>query len=294
MVNIKQIKYFVSVADQGSFSSAAREQYISVQAISKAMADLEKGLPAPLFVKTHRGVTLTPFGESFLIKARGVCISFDELESMAHPSASDSQLSLFLCAPTFFRNNKARADMADFILKQLGIETKVAIGTGDQGMELLLSGECDALITIGSLDRDGFDCVPLGTVPTGICMAKDHPLASKESVSIADTEPYLMYSSIRFDHFNESILVMYQKAGHTFNVVEPKPFNPLKLFQLFFKQQCLAFSANIAPLGDLLPGTVMVPIAPEDALPVPVCFVTQADKKTTAYLRVQHLLKPPR
>lgn len=258
------------------------------------MADLEHGLPCELFIKTHRGVTLTPFGESFLVKARSVCVSFDELESMAQPSSLTSKLNLFLCSPTFFRNGKARADMATFIHNQLGIETEISIGTVEQGIERLQNGECDALITIGILDRDGFDCVPLGTVPTGICMAKDHPLAHQSSVTIEDTKPYLMYSSIRFDHFNESILCMYQKAGNTFNVVEPKPFNPLKLYHLFFKEQCLGFSAYIAHLGDLLPGTVMIPVAPEDALPIPVCFITLTDKKTTAYLRVQHLLKPPR
>lgn len=79
-MNIKQIKYFVSVANRGSLSSAAREHGISVQAVSKSMADLEFEFGENLFDRSHQGIELTPLGEAFLEKAAEVDSSFRELE----------------------------------------------------------------------------------------------------------------------------------------------------------------------------------------------------------------------
>lgn len=61
-VNIKQIKYFMSAAQHDSLSAAAKEQYVTVQAVSKAIADLERELGSQLFIRESRGVKLTTFG----------------------------------------------------------------------------------------------------------------------------------------------------------------------------------------------------------------------------------------
>ena len=58
-MNINQIKYFVSVFDHGSLSAAAKEQCVTVQAVSKALADLERELQSDLFVRQSRGVSPT-------------------------------------------------------------------------------------------------------------------------------------------------------------------------------------------------------------------------------------------
>ncbi|MEG0323540.1 MAG: LysR family transcriptional regulator [Raoultibacter sp.] len=55
-MNINQIKYFVSSVENGSFSAAAAEQFITAQGISKAIADLEKELGEPLLIRKNRGV----------------------------------------------------------------------------------------------------------------------------------------------------------------------------------------------------------------------------------------------
>mgnify|MGYP002271203767 FL=1 len=58
-LNIKQVRYFVAVFQSGSLSAAAKEQYVTVQAVSKAIADLERELKNELFVRESRGVHST-------------------------------------------------------------------------------------------------------------------------------------------------------------------------------------------------------------------------------------------
>ena len=64
-LNIKQIRYFAAVVEHGSLSAAAKGQYVTVQAVSKAIADLERELGQSLFVRESRGVHPTPFGKAF-------------------------------------------------------------------------------------------------------------------------------------------------------------------------------------------------------------------------------------
>jgi LysR family transcriptional activator of glutamate synthase operon len=69
-VEIRQIQYFLSVVDTGSFSAAADEHYISQSSLSKMIIALEKELVVTLFDRSKRKVSLTEAGEAFLRHAR--------------------------------------------------------------------------------------------------------------------------------------------------------------------------------------------------------------------------------
>ena len=59
-----QLETFLRVADAGSFNKAAEELFITPPAVIKQITSLESGLGFSLFVRSHRGLTLTPEGKS--------------------------------------------------------------------------------------------------------------------------------------------------------------------------------------------------------------------------------------
>ena len=69
-MEIRQIDYFLSIVDTGSFSAAANEHYISQSSLSKMIIALEKELAVALFDRSKRRVSLTEAGEAFLRHAR--------------------------------------------------------------------------------------------------------------------------------------------------------------------------------------------------------------------------------
>ena len=69
-VEIRQIQFFLSIVDTGSFSAAADEHFISQSSLSKKIIALEKELGVPLFDRSKRKVFLTDAGEAFLKHAR--------------------------------------------------------------------------------------------------------------------------------------------------------------------------------------------------------------------------------
>lgn len=288
-LNIKQINYFISVANHGSLSAAAREYNISVQAISKAMTNLEEEFGENLFIRSHQGISLTPLGKTFLEKAEPVRASFKELEDMGETHAEQqTKLRLFLCSPAFCHNVKARAAMANFFDKFLDAKTEVSIGTGEAGLECIRSDGCDALITIGQFNHPDFDSFSIGTVPAGICMAKNHPLAKEKSVSLEQLEPYSFILSKQFDRFNDSILVTYQREGLKSSIIEPTLFDAPRQFYI---KHAMSFMVNISSLGEMLPRSIMVPLVPKDTKAIPICLVTMKSSKSISYQRMEQLLK---
>ena len=69
-MDIRQIQYFLSIVETGSFSAAADEHYISQSSLSKIIIALEKELEISLFDRSKRKVSLTEAGEAFLGHAR--------------------------------------------------------------------------------------------------------------------------------------------------------------------------------------------------------------------------------
>ena len=64
-MELRQMQYFVTVCGLGNMSRAARQLFVSRQALSKSMAKLSEELGVPLFVPTARGVQPTEFARRF-------------------------------------------------------------------------------------------------------------------------------------------------------------------------------------------------------------------------------------
>jgi DNA-binding transcriptional LysR family regulator len=72
LVTLRQVSYFLAVADDGSFTLAARKLRIAQPSLSQQVQALERDLGANLLERTSRGVRLTPAGREFLPEARAM------------------------------------------------------------------------------------------------------------------------------------------------------------------------------------------------------------------------------
>ena len=78
-MELRQLRYFLSVADTRSFVSAASKLFISRQAISKAISQLESELNVELFMRDSNGAFLTPAGVMFYERVRTLVMELDNL-----------------------------------------------------------------------------------------------------------------------------------------------------------------------------------------------------------------------
>lgn len=91
-MEIRQIQYFLSIVETGSFSAAADEHYISQSSLSKMVIALEKELGVPVFDRSKRKVFLTEAGEAFLGHARKLDAAYKSMmvEMDGYKSNADS------------------------------------------------------------------------------------------------------------------------------------------------------------------------------------------------------------
>jgi DNA-binding transcriptional LysR family regulator len=82
-VDTRQLRRFAAVADLLHFGRAARRLNMTQPPLSQSIMALERELGAPLFVRSKRSVTLTPFGEQWLVPVRTALAGLDALPERA-------------------------------------------------------------------------------------------------------------------------------------------------------------------------------------------------------------------
>lgn len=290
-LNIKQIRYFAAVVELGSLSAAAKDQFVTVQAVSKAIADLEHELDHQLFVRESRGVRATPFGTAFYQRALSVLRDFDDLEAFSASYEEVHQpgaLRLALCVPPFVGHERACASIAAFAKRGLGVETTVGLETGEGALSGLCSDEYDAFIVVGPFSHPEVDCMPVGTVSPGVQMIKSHPLASLDAVSLDDLKPYPASLSAHFETFNEAIAALHRKR----NLPVPSVVidSTDTLIHHYLVDQGVCFIVRVPALGEMFPGTAVKPLVAADTIAIPICLVSLKSRKTPAYRAFEHWL----
>lgn len=80
-MELRQLRYFLAVADARSFVAAAEKQFVSRQAISKSVAQLEEELNVELFMRDSGGAFLTPAGIMFYERVRTLVMELDSVRS---------------------------------------------------------------------------------------------------------------------------------------------------------------------------------------------------------------------
>ena len=71
-MTLKQLQYVVTVADEGNITSAAKKLFIAQPSLTAAIHELENEFNITIFIRSNKGIKLTPEGEEFLGYARQV------------------------------------------------------------------------------------------------------------------------------------------------------------------------------------------------------------------------------
>lgn len=273
-MNIKQLRYVTAILSTGSFSSAAACEGVSVQAVSKAMSELENEIGEPLFIRTSSGVNPTPLGEAFGSRANKVLTEFDALERFVHTRARTAggvsgRFVVGFCAPEFPGVDKFCALIKTVTARALGCETDVLLTDVKTCVDELKAGRFRALITLGPVKGEGVVCGRLGTMMPAVIMAAENPLAEKPELTLEDinTRPVLLYPG--YEHFNDSVCRAYASRGMTSELVEIT--SPEGLAEFIHDRQGLSLAVG----GEFLSaydGCVLRPIAAKDRIPIPICL----------------------
>lgn len=99
MDQLRAMKVFVRVIDEGGFAKAARALDMAPPVVTRVVAELEAHLGARLLNRTTRRIALTDIGESYLERARQILVDVEESEALASESTKDPRGHVRVLAP---------------------------------------------------------------------------------------------------------------------------------------------------------------------------------------------------
>ena len=143
-MRFEQLEYLEAVAENGSFSAAAQKLYVTQQAVSISMKQLEEEMGRPLFVKENNKTVLTEYGEQMLAFARNTLAEKESLaerfregmpQMRTHVRIGSTSCVANLALPSVIAGYEARKQKLFFEITSM--ETMLAV------LEQVKSGEKD-------------------------------------------------------------------------------------------------------------------------------------------------------
>ena len=217
-MTLLQLKYIVTIAAAGTISEAAKQLFISQPSLTSAVKELESELGITVFRRTNRGVTLTAEGEEFLGYARQV---IDQTNLIEERYLGAGHVKHQFCVSTQHYSFAVEAFVA--LLKEYGGEEYDFRIRETQTWELIedvakLRSEVGVLylnrfnetVIRKTLKEKNLTFHRLFIARPHVFVSVFSPLAEKQSVSLADLEPYPRLSYEQGEHnsfyFSEEIL----------------------------------------------------------------------------------------
>lgn len=293
LVNISQLEYFVTTVQCGSFSTAAKELFVTPQAVSKAVGELERELHVQLCEKSGRSVSPTPFGRMFSTRASEALSCLLDLEALArnHELAQEQEglVSLAVaCSPC--RGNVLRTHDFDAFEKTCPrIKLTASFHSSGACLAALEEGIVDAAVVIGRVCKPGVDSVRLLSFPLHLAVSKGNPLASRPFIELEDLKgtPLAMPEDIRYC---QTIITNHLEAKGLepcYTVLPPFAAEHRAFLE---DQNGAMFVADDPSLEDLYPSIVVLPIASGDLMPIPLCLAYASNRANPALPFVERYL----
>jgi DNA-binding transcriptional LysR family regulator len=212
-MELRQLHYFVTLAEELHFGRAAAREHIVQSALSQRLQRLERELGVTLVERTTHHVRLTAAGAAFLIDARQI-LAHVERATVAAQRAARSTPSLRVGVVD------ASYDSMSLILHEVQQQYpdleihQVEVGVPEQ-FQRLVDGRLDVGIGRASLAPPAVASQLLRLDPLGVLVAENHPFAARSDIPVAAlaAEPLLLSQETRAPEFNQFVIELCRSVG---------------------------------------------------------------------------------
>ncbi len=213
--DLRQLRYFVAVAETLNFRKAAEDLHVAQPALSKAIRQLEQELGIQLFERTTRSVDLTTVGELFLARARQALTSAEDAFAVGRDAAVGVAGQLRVGASPIARLAVTPLLQAAWTQARPGIAVHVVETATGPLLRAVGSGELDMAIAWCPPHEPGLRYERLRDEPVMAHVAIDHALAGGTSVTLARLaeETILVGSGEASRGYTESIKRLFAHAN---------------------------------------------------------------------------------
>lgn len=253
-VELRQLRYFVTLAEELHFGRAAAREHIVQSALSQQIQRLERELSVPLLERSTHHVALTEPGAAFLPEARQILAHVERAALVARGAAGAAPTLRVGIIDAGYDSMpqilyEAQARRPDLVIHQ------IEVGVPEQ-YQLLLDGRLDVGIGRAALAPPQIASLLFRQDPLGVLVPAGHPFAALDEVPVADLarEPLLLAAELQAPEFNQFVIEMCRSAGFTPTVYEGTVESIRAAADLVSQGRCLYCvpSSCISPLPGIM------------------------------------------
>lgn len=219
-MTLQQLKYALTIADCGSMNEAAKQLFISQPSLSETMKELETEIGLDIFLRSNRGIVITPEGEEFLGYARQVTEQFGLLQSKYIDKKVKEKFSVSTQHYTFAV--KAFVET----VKQIGMEqyefavhetTTISVIENVKNFKseigVLYENDFNEKVLNKMIKENGLEFVELFSCDTFVYLWSGHPLAKQDVITMEELDEYPCLS---FDQGKNNSLYLAEEMKSTY------------------------------------------------------------------------------
>lgn len=162
-MDLNDLQIFCRVAELASFTKAAEQLGMVKGRVSTIVKSLEADVGTRLLQRTTRNVRLTPDGEAFLQRCKGLLLESDQVQNMFRPLSGDLRGTVRIDMPGLFAQELVLPKLPELLTAHPQLD--LAISINDRRVDIVREG-VDGLIRIGPLPDSEMVIRPIGRMNT--------------------------------------------------------------------------------------------------------------------------------
>ena len=170
-MEIRELRAFVGVADEGSFSAAARKLHVSQSALSQTIRSLERQLGVRLLERHSAGVTVTDAGGLLLREARALLAQHDRVLAAVTGPAAAGPATLRVGVPLELPGSVLPQGLADMGAAFPQTRAEISHASSAAQLAALEAGDLDLALVRECPPGPGYDAVLVAEEPLGVLLS---------------------------------------------------------------------------------------------------------------------------
>lgn len=219
-MTLQQLKYAMTIADCGSMNEAAKQLFISQPSLSETIKELEQEIGLQIFLRSNRGIIMTPEGEEFLGYARQVTEQFGLLQSRYIEKKTKEKFSVSMQHYTFAVKafvetvKKAGIDSYEFAANETTTyDVMENVRNFKSEIGVLYLNDFNEKVMMKIIHEKGLEFIELFDCDTYVYLWSGHPLAQSKVISMEELDEYPCLS---FDQGKNHSLYLAEEMKSTY------------------------------------------------------------------------------
>jgi len=267
-MDVRQLKYFITVAENEHISKAAEAMFISQPTLSLAIRRLESELGVALFDRTGRNVKLNEYGKVFYEETK---IALEHLDRAYQNLAECKEINdnkISILSPSLFMFQGMMEKIYELYpnVHITRIDSSI-LGKPEDIVRKLTGNEVDMCITLRNVQGNGIEAIPLRKEKMFVLLSKKHPLSDRKTLSIEELIGERFVANMEGYIVRECFDNLFSQLGIKPNIAY-ETYSDKDIWLSVASEKYISIVPSMSTIGISIPDVIAIPLESKLKMPV--------------------------